>query len=282
MGTMEKEYGKFYSLPEEYRFTGKRFLSGREDIWSWCLEPERWNRTAVVLHGVLDHSLSNRTLILWLLKRGYRVVAGDMPGHGRSSGIRGGIDSFEDYTPYFHGLLAAWDVDPGESWAIGHSTGSSILINYARDRGIPFRGMVLAAPLVKMNFHVLIDKSIDLAQDWIQDIPVKKTKSSHCKSFLKFKWNDPLGVKRFSLTWFRAMVEWNRTWTDFSSDQRVLILQGRKDRVVEWRSNMAILERCFTDCRLVYIKKGKHHILNESDRIKKEVYAELERFLEDS
>ncbi|MDC7223029.1 MAG: alpha/beta hydrolase [Spirochaetales bacterium] len=277
---MVKKYLEYYGIPDDYLFKGGEFSVGQYTVWSWSLEPEKWERTVVVLHGFLDHSLINRKLILSLLVKGYRVIAGDMPGHGRSSGIRGGINSFADYDIYFKTLLDYWQIDPSSSYAVGHSTGSSLLINYSRERGTPFCGFILAAPLVKMNFHSLLDRGIDLAQDWIKVLPVQKTKSSSNKAFLRFKRKDPLGVKRFSLDWIKAMVDWNREWADFTSSQPVLIVQGKKDNVVEWRTNLPILENCFTDCRVIYHKKGRHHILNESERIRREVYNEIIQFME--
>ncbi len=276
---MEEEYLGYYHIEGYADFRGGEFPSGAYSIWSWCLEPEKWEETVVLLHGFLDHSLSNRLLVNELLKRGFRVVAGDMPGHGRSSGIRGGILSFREYADFFDGLLRRWDVRPERSYAVGHSTGCSILMDYNRRGSDNFKGVVMAAPLVKMNYQLLIDKGIDLAQDWIKVLPVRKTKSSGNKPFLKFKWKDPLGVKRFSLDWIKAMVEWNREWEDFSSNQPLLLLQGDRDNVVEWKSNTPVLERCYSRCRTVHYKKGRHHILNESERIRREVYRDLFAFL---
>ena len=276
---MLDEYLKYYQVPRDYHFQYGEFSAGSYSIWSWSLEPEKWDRTVVLLHGFLDHSFTNRILIGEFLRKGFRVVAGDMPGHGRSSGIRGGILAFEEYDDYFDGLLRYWDVRPQESFAAGHSTGCSLLVNYSRRDKANFRGFIMAAPLIKMNYQLLIDKSIDLAQDWIKVMPVRKTKSCRNKAFLKFKWKDPLGVKRFSLDWIKAMVEWNRNWTDFDSSQKVLILQGNKDNVVEWKNNLPLLERCYSSCRTIYYRKGRHHILNESDRLRKDVYGDIFAFL---
>ncbi|MDC7221273.1 MAG: alpha/beta hydrolase [Spirochaetales bacterium] len=279
---MEQDYLDYYGIPGEFSFRAGEFNAGPYRIWSWSLEPESWTATVIVLHGFLDHSLTNRFVILELLRKGYRVIAGDMPGHGRSGGVRGGIAGFEEYDLYFENLLTHWEVDPAGSFALGHSTGSAILINYCRQGKTPFRGMVFAAPLVKMNSHSMLDRGIDLAHDWMKMLPAGKNKTCKNKSFLKFRWSDPLGVKRFSLDWIKSMVNWNREWVDFKSDQKVLVLQGKKDNVVEWKTNIPILENCLTNGEIHYYKKGRHHILNEGDRLRHEVFKELFRYLEEN
>jgi alpha-beta hydrolase superfamily lysophospholipase len=278
---MVKDYLKYYNIPENYSFKSGEFTAGNYSIWSWVLEPSSWKNTVVILHGFLDHSLSNRLIILHLLKRGFRVVGGDMPGHGRSSGVRGGIFTFNAYDTYFDALLDYWNIERDQTFVMGHSTGCSILINYSRRCKENFRGMILAAPLVKMNYQSQMKRGIDLTQDWIKDLPATKIKSSRNKAFLRFKWKDPLGVKRFSLDWIKSMVEWNRDWKVFPSTQPVLILQGKKDTVVEWKTNIPLLEKCYSDCRVLFYQKGRHHILNESDRIRKDVFRSILNFIEE-
>jgi alpha-beta hydrolase superfamily lysophospholipase len=269
----------FDIIKEEYYYIEREFSLNDFNIFSWSLSPESYEYTVILLHGFLDHSETNQTTIKWFLSHSYRVIAADMPGHGKSGGIRGGIDSFDTYRVYFKKLLDTWNVVPSITYALGHSTGASILMEYSRNESSSLRGMIFAAPLVKIGNHAFVVKGYDLAQTKIQEVPVKKMKSCKNRSFLKYKWNDSLGVKRFSISWVRAMVEWNKNWTDFISQTSVLILQGKKDHTVEWKNNIPILKRCFPQSKIVMIKKGRHHILNENERIGRIVYKEIESFL---
>lgn len=278
---MTHDLSRDITLKSDASFLEKEVMLNGISLYSWSLSPGEPDGTVLFFHGFLDHSFTNAYIIDWLLnEKNMRVVAGDMPGHGRSGGVRGGIDSFDTYTAYCHEIIEAWGLVASEVIGIGHSTGASILINYSRQSSIPFMGLVFAAPLIKINYHNLIDKGIDFAHPKIMEIPARRMKSCRNRVFLKTKWNDPMGVKKFSISWVRALVEWNRHWIDFTSEIPLLVLQGKKDTTVEWKNNIPILERCYINSEIMLYKRMGHHILNEKEGFRKIVFHGIGAFIE--
>ncbi len=87
----------------------------------------------VLLHGAgSDHTvwaLQARTLA----QHGYRVIAPDLPGHGRSTGGPV-VDSIDGFVDWLDGLLDALDVAQPVFLA-GHSMGSCIALSFAARQG---------------------------------------------------------------------------------------------------------------------------------------------------
>lgn len=98
-------------------------------------------RTAVLLHGMMGDSRTWWQVGPALAERGYRAVAVDLPGHGRSPRCDGAtVESFVT------ALLES--VPAGPALAMGHSMGGSILAA-AVDRLRPERAVYVDTPFDK-------------------------------------------------------------------------------------------------------------------------------------
>lgn len=84
------------------------------------LEWGEGDRVAVLVHGMLGDSRSWREIGPVLAARDYRVVAVDLPGHGRSA-----ADPEADIESFAESLLESVPARP--ALAIGHSLGGSVL-----------------------------------------------------------------------------------------------------------------------------------------------------------
>jgi alpha-beta hydrolase superfamily lysophospholipase len=65
--------------------------------------------TVIFLHGLSDHLGTNLHGIIACLKENYTFAAFDLPGHGLSSGMRGGIGDFSEYARSLHLFLQSCD-----------------------------------------------------------------------------------------------------------------------------------------------------------------------------
>ena len=94
---------------------------------------------------------------------------------------------------------------------------------------------------------------------------------------------DPLQGRRISLTWLEALYAWNDRLTGYGQHAgSVMILQGTKDSVVDWRYNIAALQQIFTTIRLVWIEGGRHQLFNESPPIRATVLDAVAAYLQQS
>ena len=60
---------------------------------------------AVLVHGAGEHCGRYAHVVEKLTSHGIAVVTGDLPGHGRTEGLRGHVDSFEEYLDAVEGWV---------------------------------------------------------------------------------------------------------------------------------------------------------------------------------
>jgi pimeloyl-ACP methyl ester carboxylesterase len=95
----------------------------------------------VCLHGILDQADAWHDVALQLADLGYRVLAPDLRGHGRSEHVGPG-SSYEllDFVGDVDGLLR---MVPGPLTLVGHSLGAAVAAVYAAVRRTHVRTLVL-------------------------------------------------------------------------------------------------------------------------------------------
>lgn len=111
-------------------------------------------RAAVVLvHGLKDHSSRYEELAERLVARGIAVYALDLRGHAHSSGVRVGIERFEDYLSDLDVLVRrVREREPGEPvFLFGHSMGGAIATLWTIGRAPDLSGLVLSGAALHAN-----------------------------------------------------------------------------------------------------------------------------------
>ncbi|MGI9472324.1 MAG: lysophospholipase [Rubripirellula sp.] len=110
----------------------------------------------IAIHGLGDHSARYRRVAEHLVTCGWQVFAFDLPGHGRSPGGRGRVDSFQGLLRDIHAVRESLAARlPGMPQVLmGHSMGGNLTLNYAlrRNEGssddLPLAGVILCAPML--------------------------------------------------------------------------------------------------------------------------------------
>ena len=237
-----------------------------------------------LLHGFFDHSGILRHLIRRCLKEGFAVAVFDLPGHGLSSGDPGAISDFAAYVRILGDFVRICQPHlPRPYHLVGHSTGATIAIEAvgAKPARIAiFDRVVLAAPLVHHRFHRLARVQLVLIKPFTDDLPRWHRRNSSDPAFEMWLNRDPLQGRRISLRWLEALYAWNDRLRAYGPiDKPVMILQGTKDSVVDWRYNNATLQQRFTTVRMVWIEGGRHQLFNESAPIRAEVLGAVSAYL---
>ncbi|HEY7047290.1 MAG TPA: lysophospholipase [Jatrophihabitantaceae bacterium] len=107
----------------------------------------------VLVHGVHEHSGRYAHVAKRLVAAGYPVYAVDHPGHGRSDGPRGNIDSMDKTVAGVDAVahLAIERQPDVPAFVYGHSLGGLIALQYLTGRPIELRGAVISAPALDVS-----------------------------------------------------------------------------------------------------------------------------------
>ncbi len=126
-------------------------------------KPEQPNgRTVLLLHGKNFSASAWATTIDALVGAGFRVIAPDQIGFGKSSKPAHYQFSFAQLASSTRGLLASLGID--RSIVVGHSMGGMLAVRYAVDHRVHVERLVLLNPIGLEDYAALIPpRSID---DW--------------------------------------------------------------------------------------------------------------------
>lgn len=233
--------------------------------------------TAVVCHGYFDHVGLYGHLIEFLLKERLTVVTFDQPGHGLSSGPRASIGSFDEYVGVLADVLVHYQAMlPGPWYIVGQSMGGAIAMEYlARQKDHGFKEVVLLAPLIRPANWKLARMAYLLARYTIKSRPRTITENAENPEFLSLMRRDPLAPMVLPVQWVTAMVEWMKRFEARGElPFEPLVVQGHADETVDWRHNMNML-RQKTRPTVLEIPEARHHLVNESDLIREQIFAWL-------
>jgi len=281
------DYFKFYGLDfdsNDVEHVFGTFKSGDHTLVGHIYKPAEYKATVFVLHGYFDHCGQLNFLVKHLLEAGYAVVAFDLPGLGLSTGERGAIDDFAQYS---QALIDFVDkVRPqlnGPYHFVGHSTGASAVIDHLlTNNDTIFGRVVLTAPLVHCAAWERSKIGYNEKIQFVKSVPRVFRKNSSDADFLDFVKNkDPLQTRTIPLKWVKALHGWNNKIADLPPCEKpVKIIQGTKDTTVDWRFNIKFLQEKFSNVEVRLIENANHELFNESVDIRKEVFLQISHYLE--
>ncbi|WP_055437000.1 alpha/beta hydrolase [Lacinutrix algicola] len=118
-------------------------------------KPQIVKAIVVLVHGMGEHSgRYAESVVPYLLKENYAVVAYDQFGHGKTKGKRGNCPS---YSALLESLESV--IEKAESlfkdlpvYLYGHSLGGNIVLNYALRKQPNIKGVIATSPFLKLAF----------------------------------------------------------------------------------------------------------------------------------
>jgi alpha-beta hydrolase superfamily lysophospholipase len=253
-----------------------------ERIFIQTFEPIKPVATVLIVHGYLDHTGSMSNLINFLTKKRYHVICYDLQGHGLSSGEKSSINSFEDYVNVFKEICENY-IEPSPTkrrFLIAHSTGAAISMdNLLRSSSI-FDNVILLAPLIRTYFWNLSKIGLKITYPFLHELQrVFKVNSSN-KEYLKFVRNDPLQHNKISLKWVHALSLWNeRIINDPPSQKSLLVIQGDRDKTVDWKYNLNFIQAKFPQSKTQIIKNANHQLINENSALLAKTLSFIDEYL---
>lgn len=264
------------------------FYSGEKKLAAYLFKPDsrEIKGTVYLLHGYLDHTLSNSSIINFLMDNGYAVLGFDFPGHGLSEGEPAAIDDFREYSSAFFSFVNLSRSFPGIKLtgpytALAHSTGCSVImetlaIHDSFDN--LFDTIIMTAPLVHSVGWKFTPLGLGLAEPFTDSVFRRFGGSSSNKEHQKFvENNDPLQSRSVPFSWIYAQEDWFERMELVPVNETSVfhIIQGTKDSVVDYKYNIPFLMEKYPNSQVYSIPKGGHSLFNEVPEIRDPVFANI-------
>ena len=277
------QYFRYYGLDfENVRHSFGFFESTGFKIAAHAFVPENPRGTVTLLHGYLDHSGILSNLIQFLLSQGIAVAVYDLPGHGLSSGKQASIDDFSQYLGVLSDFLSLTSPHlPEPHHLICHSTGCSIALDYLHTADDPvFDRVIFLAPMVHSAHWGWSRFGVTVADPFVDSVPRDFRENSSDPVFLDFVKEDPLQSQSVPFQWLRALYTWNERVKKYGPvDQKVLIIQGAEDRILDWEYNLDFLKKVLDRVRIIMIPEANHQLVNERPGLREKVLLEIGSYL---
>jgi alpha-beta hydrolase superfamily lysophospholipase len=146
------------------------------------LKPKGSPKAAVIIvHGLGDHSGGLQNLYECLVEHQYIAYAFDLCGHGKSSGIRGFIRTWEEYRGDLHEFrkLVAAELPELPLFIAGHSLGGVITLDYSLHYGIDLAGLMAIAPAISVEVKPTEKLLVALMGKLKPDFKIEKPSNLH-------------------------------------------------------------------------------------------------------
>jgi alpha-beta hydrolase superfamily lysophospholipase len=279
-------YLNFYKLSRwESIHNSTRIKTKEHNVYTQSFFPKERKGVIIIVHGYLDHSASLANLIDFLLIQRYAVVTFDLPGHGFSLGERGDIRNFEVYSYVLHKVLTLYtrknEIKDRECAIIGHSTGAAIILSYLGHYKNPFSKIIMVAPLVQPYLWSFSRIGVKLIGKKVKSVKRKYRRNSSNTDYLHFVKKDPLQFSKLPIGWLHSLEAWTKSTKSIGRREEVLsIIQGSRDRTVNWKYNVSFLLEKFPESTCTLIDDGNHQLFNEKDIIKEITFYHINKILE--
>lgn len=246
------------------------------------------SKTVLLVHGLGEHCERYAPLAAALNDVGFNVCSMDLPGHGKSEGTRGHIDSFKDYHQAVLGLRAKIaDWYPNQKvFLLGHSMGGLISTQLLLDHQDLFAGALLSgsaiqSPQTPPAWQIFLMKLISKVAPKAGMLELDASCISRDPEVVNTYMNDPLVNKgklsaKFLVGMFGAMNECKKRASAISLPIR--IMHGGGDVMTAPAGSELLYNTVSSTDKELKIYDGLfHEIFNEPEA--PEIYKEIVNWL---
>ena len=117
----------------------------------------------------------------------------------------------------------------------------------------------------------------EIAKRLVSERPRTFTNNANNPEFLALIRADPMQATALPVQWVVAMTAWmNRFEKNQQLPDNVKIVQGHKDRTVDWRYNLKLLGR-MCEPEVLHLAEARHHLVNESEPLRQQIWQWLDK-----
>jgi acylglycerol lipase len=243
--------------------------------------------TFAVVHGLGEHGGRYERFAKGMAKHGMGTFAVDLRGHGKSSGQRGHVDSWSQWTDdvsAFVRQVAA--ISDGEVVPVGHSFGGATLLSTVLAGKLPStRRFIVSSPAIKLKLAVPAWKS-RLAPVTSKLVPklamgneIDPKVISRIPEVVEAYRTDPLVHSKISSRMWTEWLAATRHILDRAGDIHIpfLVLAGTDDGLVDPQGSMELHQRAPSMSQLRLLQGRYHEPFNDRDN--EEVFTLITNWL---
>lgn len=190
-----------------------------------------------IVHGLGEHIGRYERIENFLVNDGFMVEGVDLIGHGKTSGKRGDIPSFDFQFEIFDKALS---FSPHENiFLLGHSLGGLIGFRYLQEREKFFKKGIISSGIFNLNLDELPKGLVNLAKFLYKIYPsftmsnrINPKDLSRNEEEVKKYIEDPLVHPKISVRLFFEIYKNTKIALEKGTKIPILILYGKDDKVV--------------------------------------------------
>ncbi len=253
---------------------------------------QSWHATAprgalVIHHGLRSYSAHYGDFAAHLAARGVSTYAYDMRGHGRSSGHRATLSSFDPLLDDLDRFIASVrQREPGRPiFLLGHSVGGAVVSLYVAERRPALAGLIVLAPALRIDrslIELAATPSAGALAPYAGLLETPNSAFSRDPAVVREMDADPLIYQQNgpAITGVSLLAALARVWARVDAiDVPVLGVHGTADTLTDPRGTLEFIERVRSaDRRLVLYRGLFHDLLREPER--GQVEQDLSRWIE--
>ena len=240
-------------------------------------EPDAKPKAIIALiHGHGEHVGRYENVAGALTNAGYALVGYDSRGHGKSSGPRGHIPSYDTLMDDIGGFVSMLgEKYPGSPLFIyGHSMGGNQVINYVLRRHPKIAGVIATGPWLKLAFEppaikVALGRFMNnIVPSFTQSNGLDTGGLSHDAEVVRLYDNDPLGHDKVSARLFVSMYDSGLWALDHASELSLplLLMHGGADPITSAEASRQFAEKAGKNVTLRIWDGMYHEIHNEPEQ----------------
>lgn len=240
-------------------------------------EPDRKPKAVVCLvHGHGEHVGRYAHVGQAFSKAGYVLVGYDVRGHGKTTGARGHVPSYDALMNDIADFLAQMKVRyPGlPLFLYGHSMGGNQVLNFALRRKPELVGVIATDPWLKLAFDppaikVTLGRMMNnIYPAFTQASELETAALSRDPEIVRAYENDPLVHDKISARLFVGLYESGLWALDHAAEfpLPLLLMHGTADRLTSWQASQEFAQRAGKNVTWRAWDGFYHEIHNEPEK----------------
>jgi acylglycerol lipase len=226
---------------------------------------------AVVIrvHGFGSHSGRSTHIGQFLLESGLNFSSYDQRGHGKSEGVRGYVNTFQELLDDLLRFVKVSRMPNGPTFLLGSSLGGLISLLFAIKNPKAIEGTIASAPFLKLGSQVtLSSEDIDELQKLATVYPTAFFKFGYTNHTTPQTEEDELMHDTMTFKLFSEILSAQKTVFDCARFITVpsLLLHGSADTIADPSASLELFDKITNlDKKLILYKTMKHVLLGNDD-----------------